>query len=250
MRRAAFTVIELVVVVAIIALLISILTPYLTRGRERAQLVVCSANARQIGLSLQAYVSDWQVLPAASIGGTTETWKAWTWDEAALLQRTSGDNATDAAKIKNPLLPAAICPTMPRDVPENWNATYPGHNISYGPRRWKWQAASALFEGDNTGEPTQWHSIQSVRNPAARIMIGEWWNANELVGKADTYNLSPTATSPVDYWPTHLYQHSNGTAMDATSQALANYLFLDGHVEPLTWIKATRISQGLYIHWQ
>ncbi len=49
-HRSAFTLIEVLVVVAIIALLISILLPSLQKAREEARAVVCESNLRQ-GLS-------------------------------------------------------------------------------------------------------------------------------------------------------------------------------------------------------
>ncbi|HPD31151.1 MAG TPA: prepilin-type N-terminal cleavage/methylation domain-containing protein [Phycisphaerae bacterium] len=51
----AFTLIEILVVVSIIALLISILLPSLRRAREQAQAVVCSSNTKQIITALMTY---------------------------------------------------------------------------------------------------------------------------------------------------------------------------------------------------
>ena len=58
MHKRAFTLIEVLVVVAIIALLISILAPALRRAREQAKLVACCANLRSQGVVLQQYTSD------------------------------------------------------------------------------------------------------------------------------------------------------------------------------------------------
>lgn len=55
LRVRAFSLIELLVVVAIIGLLTSILLPSLGRAREDARRTVCLANLKQLGASLFAY---------------------------------------------------------------------------------------------------------------------------------------------------------------------------------------------------
>jgi general secretion pathway protein G len=80
-RRAAFTLVELLVVIGIIALLISILLPALSRARRQAATVQCSSNMRQVAAGLLMYVQDNKgVLPpsgAPAIAGVYPTWHWW-----------------------------------------------------------------------------------------------------------------------------------------------------------------------------
>src|SRR5437588_9123172 len=58
-RRNAFTLIESLVVIAIIAILAAILFPVFAQAREQARKAACLSNEKQIALAVSMYRQDW-----------------------------------------------------------------------------------------------------------------------------------------------------------------------------------------------
>jgi len=55
--RHGFTLVELLVVIAVISLLLSILVPSLGKARSMAKRTVCASNLRQIDLAVRLYLN-------------------------------------------------------------------------------------------------------------------------------------------------------------------------------------------------
>jgi len=61
----AFTLVELLVVISIIAMLLAVLMPALSKAKKLAQGTMCAANMRGVGVGMLCYVTEFQYFPAS-----------------------------------------------------------------------------------------------------------------------------------------------------------------------------------------
>jgi prepilin-type N-terminal cleavage/methylation domain-containing protein len=113
-RRRGFTLVELLVVVAIIGVVVSALLPAIASARTQAQRIVCANNMRSLGLAMQMYLdeNDGDFPPTSH--GNPDLTSAWVYTLAPYLE--------DAQLVRDPndptrsvwrLGPVRICPRDP-----------------------------------------------------------------------------------------------------------------------------------------
>jgi len=197
-RRRAFSLIEILCALGVLAALAVLLMPAVGRMRVGAQSTYCINNLRQIGVALMGYANDnnGRLIPAASLGGSPQRF----WFDALDAYMAEKPENLDRDK------PHAwqLCPTKPVR-PENrtvvgygWNHRYFGYTLSdtsYGPN-------ARLIE---------------VSRPAETIII------------ADSVDILEGETLPGTH--EHRYLYANQVAKLAQRHSgRGNYLMLDGHV--------------------
>ena len=71
MRKKGFTLVELMIVIAIIAILASIIMPKMGNSRTKAQLTACKGNLKHLSIALEMYSNDNR---GAYTPGSPTTW--------------------------------------------------------------------------------------------------------------------------------------------------------------------------------
>jgi type II secretory pathway pseudopilin PulG len=108
----AFTIIDLLVSIAVMALLISIMLPSITSAQEAARRVACRSNVRQIGLGLVMYANDHDGQLASSI-----------FLDPTLFSSTSSPTAL--APVYNSeltrMIALRVAPGEPKMLPGGWD---------------------------------------------------------------------------------------------------------------------------------
>ena len=118
-----FTLIELLVVVSIIALLVSILLPALSRARDQAKFVVCASNQHNLLVGVLSYQTEHRDMPTSIQGKMQNGYEFWTqpfrlnyWPETYMDQSVCGFAGGIMSKLLGDYLPEAEifnCPMSP-----------------------------------------------------------------------------------------------------------------------------------------
>lgn len=142
-RCPGFTLIELMVVCAIIALLVGLLLPAVQKVREAANRTVCANNLKQIGLACLHYEYDNHCLPPSYV---VEMGPSWMFMILPYIEQADHFKRWDKSKtyydqadnVRFPQVPIYFCPSRraPSDEPRiSLNADVPSNCNGNGPFR-------------------------------------------------------------------------------------------------------------------
>jgi prepilin-type N-terminal cleavage/methylation domain-containing protein len=130
-RRVGFTLLELLVVVAIVAVLIGLLSPTSRRAPEAAKRMSCTNNFRQIALALNNYESEYKSFPPAytvdSEGKRLHSWRTLILpylEQTQLYQSIDLNKPWDDpvnANARATAVPSYCCPSFVRPTQVNAN---------------------------------------------------------------------------------------------------------------------------------
>ncbi len=100
-KRKAFTLVELLVVIAVIGILIAMLLPAVQQVREAARRITCTNNLRQLSMAVTNYHSSHFKFPPGSVIGQGAGWSAFILDQLDQGNIAQSIDLTDKSKAAN-----------------------------------------------------------------------------------------------------------------------------------------------------
>lgn len=206
-RRRAFSLIELLVVISVVALLLSILLPSLRKARDTAVRISCASNLRQIGLGMNMYLDDNDNIYPCTDDPVFEDPAYWLWMGRGwrgwVIPYLGG-----TLDVDNPSV--LLCPEDRTD-PSLYESTSYAYSMAFYHSPDQIDTLNSSADTYSNPLPSRPQRVDGVAVPSGKILLGEWASSHARIDEEK------------GWW---------------NWQGARNFLFADQHV---VFLKATQI---------
>ena len=251
-QRSAFTLIELLVVIAIIAILAAILFPVFAQAREKARQASCLSNAKQMGLAMTMYMTDYDgTVPfkrETLDGGDWWTARMISWKDLVYPYIKNGGYSYNNGVAYSTPGQGGVFACMSNG--SQWGTaksfgfagTGNGDETSRFPRSYAINAYAGCNEMGLSGGycPNFWPAVgdgsgtgaeSTLQNPASTILITETRNAlNDINPYYTTFECTPEGADGGGSGISYVMNHSG----------IVNFVFFDGHAKGIKGPRAVQ----------
>jgi prepilin-type N-terminal cleavage/methylation domain-containing protein/prepilin-type processing-associated H-X9-DG protein len=218
-RRRAFTLVEVLVVIGIVALLVGALLPALARARRSAQSAQCLSNMRQMQAAQLAYALDN---------------KGWLIQAGFAHGAASGNEPVAWFNTLQSYYQNKLIARCPSDESIHFDEPVPGttppirRRTSYG--------INNFLDKDMCPWGGPYLRLTQVRSPASTVQFVEMARSGSFAAADHPHVENWDGSDPAQHAPRNasnqleINAHGN---LPKSFESVANYGFLDGHAETL-----------------
>jgi len=164
--RSAFTLVELLVVISVIALLLGILAPTLAKAKMEAQQVICMSNLKQINLAFELYLSNNDgAYPCNELDSMPWLWMGRGW-RPYIEPYLGGHIDANSPSV-------LLCPVDKKSV-EKYDSTSYAYSMAFYHTPAQIDSMNSTSDTYSSPQPSARQKKTSVTKPSEKILVGEW----------------------------------------------------------------------------